>query len=197
MVKNRDNLWILSLHALIHFALMVVLIGQSRLEIWPYLLLITIFHLIQDRIKNTITSKHPKWIRVGFIIDQLLHFATIWAITWWFRLNSGSVVATETPFWAIVIMTYVCVTFVWFIIERIFNFTNTEYLHYINKAKTSRMLSRASFLSVFLLIWRWPPTALALSLFNPYPQSMFRRRAVLTDASVSLVAMIFLFWALR
>jgi hypothetical protein len=197
MVKHRDHLWVLSLHALIHFALMFILVGQIRLATWPYLLLIAILHLIQDRIKNTITSKRPDWIRISFVIDQFLHFVTIGTVTWLIQQNTDSFVAAEKPFWAIVIITYVCVTFVWFITERIFNFTNAEYLQYINNTKISRMLSRAGFVSVFLLVWRWTSTAIALSLSNPYPQSEFRQRAVLTDISVSLIAMLFLFWALR
>jgi len=197
MVKKRDDIRVLSLHAFIHFALMFILAGQLRLEIWPYLLLIAIFHLIQDRIKNTITNKRPDWIGRGFVIDQFLHYLTIGIVVWLFQQNTGLVVAAEKPFWAIIIMTFVCVTFVWFITERIFNLSNVDYLQYINSSKISRMLSRAGFVTVYLLIWRWAPSALALTISNPYPRSEFRQRAVLTDVSVSLIAMIFLFWALR
>lgn len=197
MVKHRDNLWVLSLHAFIHFVLMVVLVGQLRLEFWPYLVLIAILHLIQDRIKNTITNKRSDWIGRGFVIDQFFHFATIWFVTWWFQQNTDMVATTEKPYWAIIGVTYICVTFVWFITERIFNLSNVDYLQFVNNSKISRMVSRASLISISLLVWRWAVPALAITLTNPYPRSQYRRRAVLTDVSVSLVAMIFLFWALR
>lgn len=197
MVKNRDILWVLTLHAGIHFMLMFLLVGQARLFIWPYLLLIATLHFIQDRIKNTITKKHRNWIGRGFIIDQLLHFVTIWVVVKWLQVGMGFGFSSEKSMGVIVAITYLLATYVWFIIERIFNFSNAAYLQNLNNTKFARMLSRAGLISMFLLIRQWAATGLALVISNPYPQSRFRQRAMLTDVSVSLFAVIFLFWALR
>jgi len=197
MVKNRDNLWVLTLHASIHFVMMFILAVTMRSVIWPYLLLIATLHWIQDRIKNNITNKRPNWIGMGFIIDQVIHFAVIWVVIWLFQTGTGLVDSPEKPIWVMVAIAYVCVTYVWFVIERIFNLANLDYLQNINITKFPRMFSRASLISLFLLFWNWATTGLAIVVPNPYPQSKFRQRAVITDVSVSVLAMVFLFWALR
>jgi hypothetical protein len=197
MVKHRDNLWVLSLHASIHFVLMFLLAGQARSIIWPYLMLIAILHFIQDRVKNNITNKRKDWIEPGFILDQILHFVTIWAVVEWLQEGLGFTFPPQKPVGAIIGIAYLLVTYVWFIVERIFNFSNTEYLQNINNTKFSRMISRGGLISVFLLVWQRAIAGLAFIFPNPYPQSKFRKRAMLTDFSVSLFAMIFLFWALR
>jgi hypothetical protein len=195
MVRNRHKLWVLSLHASIHLALMVLLVGQPRSTIWPYLLLIALMHFSQDRIKIILIKKHPDWTRIAFIVDQALHYATLWAVSSWFQRAAGPFSVPEKPVWVIVAIIYLTVTFVWFISERVFNLSNVDYLVSINNTKFPRMLTRAGLVSLFLLVRNWSLPGLAIMLPNPYPQSKFRQRAVLTDVSVSILAAIFLFWA--
>jgi hypothetical protein len=197
MVKYRDTYWILIIHAFIHFVLMVILVGQQRLEFWPYLLLVATQHLIQDRVKNNITNTRPDWIGMGFIIDQVMHFIVIWAAVESFQMTTELISGTDEPVWIIISLAYVSVTFVWFVIERIINTSNLEYLQDLNNTKFSRMLSRAGLISVYLLIWNLATAGLSFFISNPYPRSKFRQRAVFTDVSVSLLAIIFLFWALK
>ncbi len=197
MVRRRDNLWVLTLHAGIHFVLMLLMVGLVRPGIWPYLLLLAFVHLTQDRIKNNITNKRPDWIKVSFIIDQALHYAAIWALVWWIQQVNGPFPVLEKPVWVIVAITYLFVTYVWFIIERIFNLSNVDYLKNINNTKYLRMLIRAGLISLFLLIRVWTTSGLAIVLSNPYAQKKFGRRALLTDISISLFAIIFLFLTLR
>jgi len=197
MVRRRSNPWVLTLHASIHFLLMFMLVDQPRLVIWPYLLLIALIHLGQDGLKNYLTNKRPDWIVIAFIIDQALHFAAIWAVVWRFQMDSGLFSVQEKPVLVIVAITYLIVTYVWFISERVFNLSNTDYLQIINTTKFPRMLTRVGLISLFLLVRTQTINGLAIVFSNPYPSSKFRQRALLTDISVSLLAMIFLFWALR
>lgn len=197
MVKKRDTFWVLTLHAMIHFVTMFIVVGWVRFAIWPYLLLIAAWHFIQDRIKNYFTHKRPTSIGMSFIIDQGVHIFVIWAVIGLYQEVTGSIAATDKPRWVMIAITYVFITFVWFIIERIFNFSNSEYVQHINKTKFPRMLARAGLVSAYLLVWGWTAAGLSFWVSNPYPRSRFRRRAVLTDGSVSLVAMGFLFWVLR
>jgi len=194
MVSKRDNLWVLSLHVCIHFILMVILAGSARAVIWPYLLLIAAIHLAQDRIKNSIMNKRPEWIRSGFIIDQGVHIVIIWAVVLWIQDAAGPLSAPEKPVGIMVFMTYLFVTYVWYISERLFNRSNSDYLQNINDTKFPRMLSRAGLVSLFLLVWGLGGAWLAMILSNPYPKTRFRQRSVLTDISVSLAAIVFLFW---
>ncbi|NIR63072.1 MAG: hypothetical protein GWO08_15015, partial [Gammaproteobacteria bacterium] len=153
--------------------------------------------MIQDRVKNNITNKRPNWIAPGFIIDQMMHFIVIWSAVGLFFLTTDSIAGTDAPLWVMIALAYVCITFVWFVIERILNLSNSEYLQSINKTKFPRMLSRAGLVSVYLLIWNWTTAGFSLFISSPYPRSKFRQRAVVTDVSVSLIAMIFLYWALK
>jgi hypothetical protein len=196
MVRRRDNLWVLTLHGVIHFVLMFLIIGQVRSVIWPYLLLIALIHISQDRIKNNLTNKRPDWIGVVFIIDQVLHYAAIWTIVWWLQRLAGSFSIPEKPLWVMVGIVYLFVSYVWFISERVLNISNSDYLQSINNTKFARMLARVGLISLFLLVRTWTTAGLAIVFSNPYPTSKFRQRALLTDVSVSLLAMIFLFWAL-
>jgi hypothetical protein len=196
MVRRRDNLWVLSLHAGIHFVLMFLFVGAFRSVLWPYLLLLAAMHLGQDRIKNNLTNKRPDLIRISFIIDQVLHLLAILILVWWLEGMGNPLFILEKPVWAILAVTYLFVTYVWFISERVLNHTNMGYLQSINNSKISRMLIRTGFVSLFLLIQIWGAAAFASVLPNPYSQKEFRQRALLTDISVSLFAIIFLVWAL-
>lgn len=196
MVRKRDNIWFLSLHAGIHFLLMFLLVGPYRTVIWPYLLFLAFIHLVQDRIKNTLVNNRPDWLRLTFVIDQFIHYFAIGAVVWLLQDVIGLLPTTEKPVWVIVAITYLLVTYVWFITERLFNLSDTDYLENINTTKYSRMLSRGGLVSIFLVIQAWMTSGLAMVLANPYAQTKFRRRALMTDISVSLFAIGFLVWAL-
>ena len=196
MVKKRDSFWVLASHAMIHFMIMFLLVGWVRSAIWPYLLMIAAWHFIQDRIKINVTKKRPASIALSFFVDQGVHMLVIWAVIGLYQEVSGEIAAAGKPAGVMIALAFVFVTFVWFITERIFNTSNSAYLMDINQTKYPRMLSRAGLVSVFLLFWHWTAAGLSLWVLNPYPRSKFRRRAVLTDGGVSLLAMIFLYWAL-
>lgn len=197
MVRNRDKLWVLSLHGSIHFVWMFILAGQLRATTWPFLLLIALAHISQDKVKNDLTNRRPDLIGKAFIVDQVMHYAVIWAVTWWIQGSRGPLSTPDKPMWVIVTITYLLATYVWFISERLFNLSDPDYLKNINNTKFSRMLIRAGLVSLFVLIQSWSAAGLAMIFSNPYPDSKFRQRALLTDVGVSFLAMIFLYWALR
>ena len=93
-------------------------------------------------------------------------------------------------------VTFVVITYVWFIIERIFNLSNAAYLDAVNQAKYPRMLSRVGLVSLYLLLQAWASSGLGLVFSNPYSGKQFGQRAMLTDISVSIIAILFLSWAL-
>jgi hypothetical protein len=196
MVRRRDNLWMLSLHVGIHFLLTLLFVGAARTVFWPYLLLLALAHLVQDRIKNNLTNKHPDWIKVSFVIDQFVHFLVIWIVAWSLPGVNGSFPITEKPIWVMVAIAYLFVTYVWFVTERLFNLSDTDYLQNVNITKYSRMLSRGGLVSLFLVIQAWTTSGLAIAISNPYAETKFRRRSLLTDISVSLFTIFFLSWAL-
>jgi hypothetical protein len=196
MVRRRDDLRVLTLHAGIHFTLMFLLIGAFRSDIWPYLLLLALIHLGQDRLKNNITNRRPDWTKPFFVIDQVLHFAAIFLFVFWLQKVSGILPIPGKPELVMIAIAFLFISYVWFIVERIFNLSNVDYLQDLNSTKFPRMLTRVGLVSLFLLIRLWLTSGLAILFSNPYPQKKFRQRAVLTDISVALIAIFFLFWAL-
>ena len=68
--------WQLYVHALIHFALIMVLVCD--LTFWKWALLLAVFHLIIDIAKVFMQKKKSK--RRYFFVDQLLHLLFILAI---------------------------------------------------------------------------------------------------------------------
>lgn len=192
MVRNRHKLWVLSLHATIHFGAMVVLAGRARIMIWPYLLIIALVHFCQDWFKNQLTSKRPDWLVGLYLIDQALHIFLLGGAVGWLGSRVGVSFSPEKPLWAVILVSFLFVTYVWFVSERIFNLSDGGYSENINRTKFPRMIVRSGLVSLFFIL-RGLGTVLAASMItNPYPQAKYRQRALLTDLCVSTLVIIFL-----
>jgi len=196
MVRNRQKIWVLSLHAAIHFVSMVLLVGQPRKAIWPYLLLIALAHFCQDWYKNRLPQKGRNARVALYLIDQAVHIMLIGAAVGWLQRSAGPIVLPERPTWAVIAVAYLFVTYVWFISERIINLSDADYLKNINETKLSRMFVRAGLVSLVFLVRPWGPPAAASVAIVPYPQVRYRNRALLTDLGVSVCTILFLLWAL-
>jgi hypothetical protein len=194
MIRRKQKPGVLILHVGVHFGVMFLLAGQLRSAIWPYLLLITLVHLGQDILKIFLTIRRPHLANQFFILDQVMHYLIIWGIVTWFHFLNGQLSSTEKPFWAIVAIAYLLVTYVSFISERVFSRSNDEYLMYINDTKFPRMLARSGVLSLFLLVRAWVLPGLAFIIPTPYPNSKYQQRALLTDMSISVLGILFLLW---
>jgi hypothetical protein len=77
--KLKLKAWQLYIHALIHFALVIILVGQTTFFKWA--LLLTGAHLITDIMKLYFQKDHSK--RLWFFIDQLFHFVMIILVWSW------------------------------------------------------------------------------------------------------------------
>ena len=196
MARCKWNVRVLSLHVSIHFVLMLLLVGASRNFLWPYLLLITLVHMGQDRLKIYLTDLWPKRLVLLFWLDQFFHFAVIWGIVTWVQTNQTPIITPRNSNWTIIGIAYLVVTYVWYICERVMHHADPEYLKNVEQTKLARMFTRSGLISFFFLIRGWvlPNTAFMLSW--PYPESTYRKRALITDLSVSLIAFIFLFLTL-
>jgi hypothetical protein len=195
MVRRRGNLWVLCLHAGIHFVMMFLLVGGARVTYWPHIALVALVHFAQDALKIALERKRPGWRAPAFIVDQLLHYGFLWIFVSWMQ-RLGLDTEPQRPTWVMVALVYLVITYVWFISERVFNLSNGEYLQDVNRTKFSRMLSRAGLVSLYLLVRSWAATGMAAALHNPYRGSKFHRRALVTDILVSGGAMLFLIWAI-
>jgi len=196
MVKNRNKFWVLTLHVSIHLGLMLLLIGESRSEYWPLITLLALIHMGQDSLKISLVQKMPGRSFAAFVLDQIFHVVIIGIFIWVFRMGGGTLLMSQKTVWVMIAIAFLFVTYVWFISERVFYSSKPDYVLNVNDTKFSRMISRAGLVSAFLLIRAWTFPSLAMILTNPYTSSKYRQRALLIDVSVSIIAMIFLFWAL-
>jgi hypothetical protein len=197
MASRKSNFWVLSLHVSIHFIVMLLLVGQVRLLIWPYLLLLTLVHMGQDRLKVALTNLWPARTVFFFFIDQLLHYSAIWGLTVWIRALNPNLVNTQTRLWVIIAIAYLVVTYTWYISERVINHADAEYLKNIEETKIARMLARGGLVSLFPLVRAATLPYLAVLFSWPYPASIYRKRALFSDVGISLLVIIFLLVTLR
>lgn len=196
MVRNRDKFWVLTLHASIHLGVMLLLIGVSRSEYWPLISLLALIHMGQDALKIVLVQKRPDWSVMAYILDQILHYIFIWVFIWVFQMGAGTITMAQKPAWVMIAISYLLVTYVWFVSERALNLSNSDYVLKLNDTKFSRMVTRAGMVSLFLFIRAWVFPGLAMVFPSPYSSTEYRHRFLLTDVGVSIFGIIFLLWAL-
>jgi Protein of unknown function (DUF3307) len=193
MARRKSEFWVLSLHVSIHFVLMFLLVGKIRYIIWPQLLLLVLVHMGQDRLKISLTKLWPALRVHFFFIDQFLHYFALLGLVIWLQIINPNLIKTQPQFWVVLAIAYLVVTFTWYIIEQVIYQADNEYLKYIQKTKISRMLARGGLVSLFIFLRSAVLPNLAFVLSPPYPPSKYRKRALLSDLSISLFVIIFLF----
>jgi len=192
MVRRKSNFWVLLLHVSIHFVLMVLLVGRSWNLIWPYLLILNLVHMAQDFLKIRLTNNWPNRMVSLFFIDQLLHLAAIFGTVASIHATRLEIALQENTTWAIIAIAYLVVSYTWYISERVINYSNADYLQIIEGTKFSRMIARSGFISLFFLVRALPFSNLAWLISWPYPNTAYRKRALISDLSISIFVIIFL-----
>jgi len=82
--KKKIKAWQLYIHALIHFALIVILVWQRDFIKWA--LMLSLIHLITDILKLYFQKEQNK--RIWFLLDQALHFMLIILVWSWSQSTS-------------------------------------------------------------------------------------------------------------
>ncbi len=176
----------LLLHAGIHFAALLVVVGPDRNSIWAFLLLLAASHYLIDALKNRLAERRPSWVLWPYLIDQFLHLvAIIWVASW----IEGSVAADLLPrasAWEIYAVGLVLSTHVWYITERFLVMRNEAYLQAVNQQAWHRMIARGLLFLVFLSAARvLLPFGILAAAQLPYLSWQFGRRALIIDVSVA------------
>ena len=197
IARRKEEFSVLLLHVAILFSLMILLAGNNRIILWPYLLLIAVIHLIQDRIKINLTNKNNRQTVLYFFLDQIIHVATIIGVLFFIELIHGPLDSPGKPTLVILALVAVFLTQFWFITERIIYAEDIDYVKYINLTKYSRMITRIAFTGLLSVVSFWILPAIGLFGFAPYPQSSHRNRAVLIDLLVSVGGFLAIFLILR
>jgi len=82
--KKKIKAWQLYIHALIYFALIVILVWQRDFIKWA--LMLSLIHLITDILKLYFQKEQNK--RIWFLLDQALHFMLIILVWSWSQSTS-------------------------------------------------------------------------------------------------------------
>jgi Protein of unknown function (DUF3307) len=199
MVMQKARFRILLLHIVIHLVTLLVVVGAARRFVWQYLLLLVLVHFSVDLAKNYVNKIQPAWIIGPYIVDQLVHYASIWLVAYWIENQSGSLPLPFTRTAFIFASAYLLVTYVWFISERILAYSDLSYRKEVVEQIWIRMFSRAAILSGWLLVWRWlvPVNLSATATISlPYLRSKNGVRAFITDFSVAAAGLILILWAI-
>lgn len=199
MVANKQRLPILILHVSIHFVVMLLIVGASRRALWPFLLLLVSIHFIIDFGKATLNARRPDWVTLPYLIDQMLHYISIAAITYWIGKSVANVTLPFSPQLVVYATAYLLVTYVWYISERVVTYTAPDYRQELVAQAWPRMFARALFFSSFL--WLMGPRLAvqdnpAVLVALPYVTSRYARRAIVIDLLVATGGLLFVIWAL-
>jgi hypothetical protein len=193
LLREKKRFRGLLLHAGIHFFTLVILVGFSRVDLWPILFLLATVHFTIDYAKVSYAKRYPDQVTGPYLLDQGVHLISLVFFTWLIQSidpNATSGISDDALLVAIII---VGVTFVWGISERIFVHKNHAYLVELNQQYYGRMIARLGILAALALMFtKASSMQLAPLMSIPYLNSLFWRRALATDLTVSLVSAVFL-----
>jgi len=199
VVSKKTHWGVMALHILIHFLTSVIIVwifsSTIGLSTWPYLLLLAGIHFLIDSVKNILSRIRSKWVKIPYVVDQLVHIFSIVIISLLIQNQFGFIAFPTNPGWVVLAIAYLFVTYVWYISERVMTYDEPIYRQSVINDLWSRMLFRAGLLTGLLGLWIWAGKLLVVpagSLYIPYQAKEFGRRALLTDIAVTLGVFIFI-----
>ncbi len=202
MVAHRKRIAVRLLHGVIQFGGMALLTITVALRIWPYLLLLTVIHMLIDFGKTWLTPRLPAWKIPLYFIDQAVHFLAIGLVAAWIEKN---VVITRLPLNRLVVLIaigLIVTTYVWLITERIL-LAGRPYSDELGARAWPRAFIRAGLLAVLLLGWyalgrpATFPVMAGMAIQLPYPATRSGARALLIDVLVTFCVAGFIILANR
>lgn len=200
MAANKSRPQVLALHVGTHLLVMLLVITPAWRELWAYCLLIAVVHFFIDYGKITLNQRLPDHGRLLYLVDQLLHYATLLAVTVWVGRTQGSPSLALDPGVAVFATGYLLATYVWAISEKVLTDAQSPYQQELADGFWTRMLARALLLTGLLwLLYPGRPVAawLAQGVAIPYLSGNYARRALLTDLLAALAAWLFMIAAYR
>jgi hypothetical protein len=188
LIENKRSLWGLSLHAAIHLAVMLLVVGAASREAWPKILVLVLIHFLLDLIKPHLGRRWPKRAPLLYVSDQILHVLSIFLVAGWIESDLSPTLLPGRTLWPIYTIGYLLVTYVWYITERLVTEQDQGYQKELEQHFWSRMVTRAVLLTLFLFAGQSLEFAAGAMAFRlPYVAGPYRKRTLLVDVLVSLV----------
>jgi len=144
----------------------------------------------------------PRWVVAPYFIDQLLHIGSIWVVSQWISEQVPGNLTPDTTRLIIFGIAYLAITIVWYVSERMIAWDEPQYREQVLQQSWSRMITRAVFLSLLLIVlgmspFQQPvPSGFLSMVAVPYLSGQYRLRPFVTDVGVALVGVIFVYAAL-
>jgi hypothetical protein len=188
MARQKVRPWVLLLHVLTHFAVMLAVVFPASVTWWLYLLLIGALHFAIDAVKNWFTVHRPQWVTWPYLIDQAAHCLSIFLVNRWAAgqvLGSSPYLNTHQ---AVAGVGFVLVTFVFLITERVILRGKQPARPAHTTHAWARLVLRAGLLLALLLGWnRGVIAPVGLISLLPYPATGSGLRVLLVDVLVTLL----------
>jgi hypothetical protein len=189
MAQHKANMWVLLLHALIHFVVSLAVLYPATGFTWPFVLALAGTHFAIDALKNWLNLHRPAWGAWSYLVDQLLHMVSLALVAVWIGMSIREV-PVAFPVWAAIIASgLLWITFVWGITERVL-WRRSRSLPEDRAARPwKRLVFRTGLYAVVLLSRQaLVPAALPLSVGLSYSASPAGKQTFWTDIVVSLIA---------
>jgi hypothetical protein len=189
LVRAKLRLPGLTLHVLIHLAMMMVIAGEMRGHLWPLLLALAGAHFAIDLFKGYLSTRYPELLVETYVLDQGLHVLTIYLVSIWAGVRFNLSLASEGMPLALFASGFLFTTYVWFINEKIGYLRDGERLAEIHRHMWSRMTVRG--LVFGLTVWLSSSAALAgfagTAVLWPYHDSSWPQRDLFVDLLVGVM----------
>jgi len=195
LLAAKQRLWGLLLHVTIHFLTALLLVGDVRWKLLPPLVSLALVHFVIDLTKYRLAVTRPAWVRLPYLIDQLLHVVTILGTAGWIAATLAPAGAPAAEPWMVYLLGYLLATHVWFVTERMLTWHDKAYQQILESSLLPRMASRALMLTALFLLGVGPQAAAVTWL--PYRRENRGTRALLTDLAVAAAVAVLAKWAAR
>lgn len=202
LVIAKKHLPGLALHVGIHWAVMMLLFYPVIGIVWPYILVVAIFHFGIDAFKNFLGRERPQWVISPYILDQTLHLSSLLFVSVWMAQTTELPVWPVISPWVIYVIGLLLSTYIWFVTERILVYHSDNRQMSIKSSMWPRMGSR---MLLYLLVVAPLPSMWVLALLGiiiivllysryNYPRSWLLIDIGVPVVSALLVRAIFVIW---
>lgn len=202
LVIAKKHLPGLVLHVAIHWAVMMLLFFPVIGIVWPYILVVAIFHFGIDAFKNFLGRERPQWVISPYILDQTLHLSSLLLVSVWMAQTTELPVWPVISPWVIYVIGLLLSTYIWFVTERILVYHSDNRQMSIKSSMWPRMGSR---MLLYLLVVAPLPSMWFLALLGiiiiallyrryNYPRSWLLIDIGVPVVSALLVRAIFVIW---
>ena len=193
LVLAKKHLPGLVLHVAIHWVVMMLLFLPVIGIMWPFILIVALFHFVIDAFKNFLGKKRPQWVIGPYIFDQTLHISSLLLVSAWIGQTTELSIWPVTSPWVVYIIGLLLSTYIWFVSERILVYRRDNRQMSVNSTMWPRMGTR--FLLYLLLVaplaFTWFLSLLAIAIIVIfYRRHNYQRSWLLIDVGVAFVSAI-------